>query len=175
MKKSILVVFFLTITSYGQINKNPIFGFKGGLNKSYIVAENNNYYTGLELYVGFFMDTNLKSGFKIQNEIIFSYTDDYHFIEIPVLIKYQISNKYSIFAGPKLDFIPDNDNDDFEYDYQFKNFGISGVLGGQYNLTKRFFFEIRYSRSFTAQIDDLVLELYNSKRRTVRLGVGFKF
>ena len=129
----------LTISiSFGQSKKKSIFGSKGGLNKSYIVAENKDFYTGVELYAGLFIDTNLKEKLNIQNEILFSYTYDYHFIEIPILLKYNLSKKWSFFVGPKLDFIIDDDNDYFEYGYQFKNFGVSGVFGGQYDFTKRF-------------------------------------
>ncbi len=177
MKNLIIIAsLFFMLSLYGQTEKITTFGIKAGLNKSYIVSENKDFYTGLELYVGFFSDAKLNNKLNLQNEIVFSYTDDYHFIEIPVLIKYKIKKKWSFFLGPKLDFILDNDNDPFEaIAYRFKNFGISVTLGIQYDISKRFFSEIRYGHSFTAQVDDLILELFNSKRRTVRVGFGFKF
>ncbi len=45
-------------------------------------------------------------------------------------LKYRFFKKWAVFAGPKLDFILDNDNDSFEAtNYRFKNFGLSGEIG----------------------------------------------
>ena len=164
---------------YAQSETKTTFGFKGGYNKSIVDGREpdgtRTGYIGYELYGSFFADTQLNKNWNLENEILFSFTDDYHFIEIPVHLKYRIKEKWFILLGPKLDFIADNDNDYFEAGYRFKNFGVSGELGVQYHFTKRFFAETRYSRSFTAQIDDLVLDIYGGKRHTFRIGAGIKF
>jgi len=181
MKLHLLFAFIiLTICkTNAQNEKKTIFGFKGGYNKSIVDAKELNGtesgYIGYELYGGFFADTELNKNFNLENELLFSYTDDYHFIEIPIHLKYRIKRKWFIMLGPKLDFIADNDNDDFEAGYRFKNFGVSGELGIQYHFSKRFFVETRYSRSFTSQIDDLALDFYGGKRHTFRIGLGIKF
>ncbi len=181
MKKILILSFvvlnFLNLNA--QITNKTTFGFKGGYNKSIVDGKEpdgtKTGYIGYELYGSFFADTELNNILNLENEILFSYTDDYHFIEIPVHLKYRIKQKWFVLAGPKLDFIADNDNDDFEAGYRFKNFGVSGELGLQYHFSKRFFAETRYSRSFTSQIDDLVLDIYNGKRHTFRIGLGIKF
>ena len=181
MKKTILFCLFTLsfINLNAQSIKKTTFGFKGGLNKSIVDGNEpdgtKTGYIGYELYGSFFADTELNSVLNLENEILFSYTDDYHFIEIPVHLKYRVKQKWFVFVGPKLDFIADNDNDDFEAGYRFKNFGVSGEIGVQYHFAKRFFAETRYSRSFTSQIDDLVLDIYNGKRHTLRFGLGIKF
>ena len=181
MKKIVILSFvilnYLNISA--QTTSQTSFGFKGGFNKSIVDGKEpdgtKTGYIGYELYGSFFADTELNKTLNLENEILFSYTDDYHFIEIPVHLKYRIKQKWFVLAGPKLDFIADNDNDDFEAGYRFKNFGVSGELGLQYHFSKRFFAETRYSRSFTSQIDDLVLDIYNGKRHTFRIGLGIKF
>ena len=160
-----------------QTDNKTTFGFKGGYNKSIVDGKEpdgtETGYIGYELYGGFFADTQLSQHWNIENEILFSYTDDYHFIEIPLHMKCRIMEKWFVMAGPKLDFIADDDNE--EPGYRFKNFGVSGELGIQYHFTKRFFAETRYSRSFTAQVDDLQLDIYGGKRHTFRIGLGIKF
>jgi len=155
------------------------FGFKGGFNRSHVKGVESDGdqtgYIGGELYGGFFADTELSEKLNLENEILFSWTDDYHFIEIPVHLKYKFNHKWSALAGPKLDIIADNDNDPFESGYKFKNFGISAELGVQYNISNRFFAETRYARSFTAQVTDLFLDINNGKRNTFRIGLGIRF
>jgi hypothetical protein len=174
---SLLIISCLFVNA--QTENKTIFGFKGGYNKSIVDAKEpdgtESGYIGYELYGSFFADTELSKKLNLENELLFSYTDDYHFIEIPIHMKYRIKSKWFVLAGPKLDFIADNDNDGFEAGYRFKNFGVSGELGIQYHFTKRFFAETRYSRSFTAQIDDLALDFYGGKRHTFRIGLGVKF
>ena len=181
MTKKILLSFIILgfFKFQAQDNTKTTFGFKGGFNKSILDGKEpdgtRTGYIGYELYGSFFADTQLNQKWNLENEILFSYTDDYHFIEIPVHLKYRIKEKWFILLGPKLDFIADNDNDDFEAGYRFKNFGVSGEIGIQYHISKRFFAETRYSRSFTAQVDDLALDIYGGKRHTLRVGLGIKF
>lgn len=155
------------------------FGFKGGYNRSDVVGRETDGdktgYIGGELYGGFFAETVVSKRINIGTELLFSWTDDYHFIELPVHLKYTFAGKWNIFAGPKLDFLIDNDSDQAESNYRFKNFGISADLGVQYNITRRFFAEIRHSRSFTAQVTDMVLDINNGKRNTWRIGLGIRF
>lgn len=180
MKKiNFLAFLFCYFSLYAQNQKMTVFGFKGGYNKSILKGNeldgSKTGYIGYELYGGFFSDTSLNKNLSFEQELLFSYTDDYHFIEFPFHLKHKVFTKGTVFIGPKLDFIADNDNDYFESRYKFKNFGISADFGTQYNFSKRFFVEIRYSKSFTEQVDDLDLDIYGGKRNTFRVGLGVKF
>lgn len=168
------------LTAAAQSEKKTIFGFKGGWNKSTVLGYELNGaktgYIGFELYGAFFADTRLSEKWHLENELLFSYTDDYHFVEIPIHLKRKFYKKWFVLAGPKLDIIADNDNDPFEAPfYRFRNFGVSGELGVQYHFSKRFFAETRYARSFMSQIDNLALDIQDGKRHTFRLGLGVKF
>ena len=182
MKNLLLPWLFLvcfTITIYGQEKGKTTFGFKGGLNnselKGFDLSGQKTRYSGIELYASLFSDTELNKTLNLQNELLFSWTDVYHFIEVPIHIKYTLSSKFKVFAGPKLDFILDDDDNFQHKDFQFKNFGISVEVGTQFKLTKRFFTEIRYSKSFTEQIDDSFLGIYQGKRNALRAGLGINF
>lgn len=154
-------------------------GFKGGFNRSHVkgrdLSGSKIGYIGGELYGGFFSDIGLSRTWSLENELLFSWTNDYHFIEIPVHLKHVFDRKWNVFAGPKLDVIVDNDNSPYESNYRFKNFGVSAELGLQYNILRRFFAEARYARSFTSQVTDLFLDIHDGKRSTLRIGLGIAF
>ena len=158
---------------------NTLFGFVGGYNKSMIRGKDSYHlktgYIGYELYAGFFADTRLNDHWRFENELLFSWTDDYHFIEIPIHLKYRFANKWAAFAGPKIDFICDNDNLAFEDRYQFANLGVSVDAGLQYSFKKWLLLETRYSRGFVRQVDDHMLDILGGKRNTFRIGVGIVF
>jgi outer membrane protein with beta-barrel domain len=175
---TILLFLFFTISAQPKTITTQ-FGFIGGLNHSVVNGKDSmgakTGYIGTELYGGFFADSRLGSKWNLENELLFSWTDDYHFIEVPIHLKYKFSDKWAAFFGPKLDFIADDDNDPFESNYNFRNFGVSADLGIQYNILKRLFAEGRFSKSFTQQITDHFLDINNGKRNTFRIGAGFRF
>ena len=168
-------LFPLALSLNGE--KRISFGFKGGLNKSTINATDNDGsksgYTGLELYGGFFADTRLTSKFNLGTELIFSFTESFHFIELPFHLKYNIKEKWNVMAGPKLDFIADG-TWDYEED-KFKRFGLSAEIGSQYKLNQLFFIELKYAYGLTPQIKSMWMSFYDGHRNTIRLGLGVNF
>lgn len=164
----------LTVTAQHDKKLTP-FGLKAGLNRSVVNGKELDGtatgFIGLELYVSFFIDNELNKKWRFENEILFSFTDHYHFIEIPLRMKYQIHKKIILTAGPKLDFILNND----DAIYDFNNFGVSVEMGMQYELTKRIISEFRYSLGLLPQINDFVLDIYDGRRNTIRLGLGYRF
>lgn len=180
MKKLVAsMIFFAFLTTFGQNEKPTIFGVKVGFNNSIVRGHeldgDKTGYDGYEFYAGFFADSKLNKSLNLEYELIYSYTDLYYFIEIPLHLKFNIVKKWNIFAGTKIDLIINDDNSIFESQYKFRNFGVSGEIGMQYLFTPRFLIEIRYSNSFVKQINDFGLEILNAKRNTFRIGVGFRF
>ena len=181
----LLFIFMLLasfFSGFGQSSKTihtTRFGLKGGLNHSIVngveLTGAKTGYIGNELYGSFFSDARMTKKLNLENELLFSWTDDYHFIEIPVHVKYRFTDKWSAFVGPKLDFIADNDNDPNESRFKFRNFGVSGELGVQYNIRNWCFAETRYSESFVKQITDQFLDINNGRRNTFRAGLGITF
>lgn len=171
-----LILLFNLSVCYGQIEFNSVFGIKGGFNKSIINGHETNGletgFIGYEAYGALFSETRLSKHFSMENELLFSFTDDYHFIEIPVQLKYLFYGKFYVFTGPKLDFIVDNDQSGM---YNFKTFGVSAEVGAQYQITRKFFCEVRYSKGFTKQVNDFGLNILDGRRNTLRFGLGIKF
>ena len=156
--------------------KQTTFGFKGGFNKSVINGREFGSclaragYVGYEMYGGLFSNTKLSEKLNLENELLFSYTDEYIFIEIPIHLKYKIREKWSVLLGPKMDFIPSK-----YANYEFEPMGISAELGVQYDINKRYFAELRISKGFTQQVNDFVLNIYDGVRNTFRFGLGVNF
>ncbi|MEI6574885.1 MAG: hypothetical protein WCO63_01780 [Bacteroidota bacterium] len=142
----------------GIVNTIPIvqkpnprtFGFKAGVNKSIIDGkEADGTKTGListEAYAAFFYNTRMEGRWDFETELLFSWTDAYPFIEVPVHVKYWLNNRIGIFAGPKLD-ISMGDPDNFRHPFSaittpnnYNTFGLSLDLGLQCRLSKRFFY-----------------------------------
>jgi Outer membrane protein beta-barrel domain len=170
--------FALTLWSFlasAQSKNFTSFGLKGGINRSivngYELDGTKTGFIGLELYGAFFADTELNTRWRFENEILFSWTDDYYFIEMPLHIKYCFAKKTFILLGPKLDMIASND----DQIYDFNNFGVSIELGVQYEVTKRIVSEIRFAKGLVKQINDYALDIYDGRRNTIRLGLGLRF
>ncbi|AGC76409.1 outer membrane protein with beta-barrel domain [Nonlabens dokdonensis] len=150
------------------------FGFKAGVNFSDVPAtdietQEDSGYAGTAPYGSFFIDTKIASKWSIQNELTFSFTDVYTYVESPVLLKRRFSEKWSAFAGPNLMYV-------FDYaDSVDKNFGIGLDFGLQYDLPKDFFIEARYGVGFTEHFNENFFGLENAKRNVLRIGVGIKF
>lgn len=170
----LLVSIPLTVTAQHDKKLTP-FGLKTGLNRSVINGKELDGtatgFVGVELYASFFIDNELNEKWRLENEILFSFTDDYHFIEIPIRLKYQVYKRILLTAGPKMDFVLNNDDEI----YDFNNFGVSIEMGMQYELTKRIISEFRYSVGLLPQINDFALDIYDGKRNTLRLGLGYRF
>lgn len=165
--------------SSGKAILTTRFGFKGGYNKSIINGRDSMGgrmgYIGFELYGSFFAETRVGERLVFENELLVSWTNDYHFIEVPLHLKHLFNTKWSAFAGPKLDFLIDNDNDYFETNYTFRNFGVSLELGAQYNITDWLLVESRYSRGLVNQVTDKGFDINKGKRNTIRVGAGIRF
>lgn len=187
MKQFVLVLSLLATTiCQGQLNsadsqqglyRTTEFGFKTGFNRSQISGKDSDQkrtgYIGGELYAGFFSETTLNKRLSLASELLFSWTDDYHFVEIPLLLKYRVAKRWSLFAGPKLELLVDNDNNDDRY--QFNNAGVPAEGGLQFRFGRSFIAEVRHSRSFIRQVDDFFLDINGGRRNTTRIGIGIMF
>lgn len=169
-----LSITLIGLTLYGQ-ERRTAFGAKVGLNKSDVDATDanggNSGYVGTELYTGFFADTKLTSKINLGSELLFSFTDNYHLIELPVNLKYKFINNWNVLLGPKLDYIVDAN----EGGYRFKKWGLSADIGSQYRINRLFFAELRYAWGLTPQINSDFFDFYNGRRNILRLGLGVNF
>ena len=180
MKKLLLTagIFFLLIFSIQAqenddfIKNKTIFGVKGGLIFNNFHDNHNKDINNYSFYGGFFSETRLSKKWSFQNELIYSNSEGYDFIEVPLLLKYHINEKWSAFAGPSLDFLVDNT----EINTETIPLGLSAVIGTQYNFSEKFFIEGRINLGMTKQIDYSLNDQFASfSRNTFRVGIGYRF
>lgn len=171
----IITLTFATVIASAQSKHPTTFGFKAGINWSVINGrELDGTFTGFfgtEAYAALFADAELNTKWKFESELLFSWTDEYMFLEIPLHWKYLVAKKTYILLGPKLDMVISNDDEM----YDFTTLGLSVELGVQYEFTKRIFSELRYSQGLVKQVTDRGLDIYGGKRNTLRLGLGVRF
>lgn len=177
----LIVACIFSVSCFAQRQFKTSIGFKGGFNHS-VIRGYDSYaqksgFIGNSVYGSLFSEIELNKKWELGTELLFSFTDDNHFIEIPVHFKRKLADKWSFFLGPKLDIIVDNDEDDgyVTRRYKFKTVGVSPEVGIQFNFIKRLFAELRYSRGIMPQIDDYSFDYYEGKRSTFRAGIGVRF
>ena len=130
-----------------------------------------------QLMLEFFADTCLSKRWSLNYEVLFSGINTLAFIEIPLHIKYDITKKWSVFAGPKLDISAESTGT--LNAIRTQPTGLSIDVGTQYNFTKRLFIEARYGQGLTRQFrgfQDIIPSGSGPRSVNVfRFGVGFRF
>ncbi len=180
MKKMLLIAtsFFLVwFQLHAQKEKKTHFGIKGGFNHTVINGFETNGkktgYVGSTIYGSLFSENKVGASTYVCAEILFSWVNDWHFIEVPVHIRQMVSKKFGISIGPKLDITADRF--DQQKESRSRLFGVSAEVGTQYNFNRRLFAEARYSVGLTRQFKDEGFDINNGKRNNFRLGIGFRF
>ncbi len=164
MKKIILTI--AAIFAFGLVNAQDgmSFGLKGGLDLVSFKSDG-----GSESLTGFFVGGLLEFGisdqFRLQPGV------NYHsasktvageklkadFVSVPVLVKYEIAEKFHLMAGPALYYsLESEDEDKARFNFE---------VGAAYDITENFFVEPRYSVGATGE----------TKVSHILVGVGYKF
>lgn len=178
--KSLNVLFlFLTIFAYSQ--QYPLkYGIKAGWNYSNVNAVDENgepsgYLSDIidEAYAGFVLEKQISRKSYLQVAPTVSYTESVTFVELPIYYKHDFYRKFSFVIGPKLNYIPDEQYNNF---YYFRRrFGISGDIGLNYKISDHFTLEGSFSKGFTKQFDQLILTYYQARRDVYRIGLIYFF
>jgi hypothetical protein len=205
MKKYILSVIALLVFSITNAQKTK-FGIKGGLNVA------NQIYSGdatpsptslIGINIGAFVDFKIADKLYIQPEVLYStqgskfnltvnnggtyYATENTFklayINIPVMLKYYVAEKFSLEAGPQIGFLVDSKIQvnvmgqsvlqDAKDIFETVDFGIN--LGAGYDITKKFSAGVRYNLGLynvmkTESGDDSKI-----KNNVFSISLGYKF
>ena len=160
----------------GTAFKGIMYGVRGGYNISNLdfkTAPNMANKHRNSIYVGFFANISLSNTVSLVPEIQFSAeganeeTLHLDYIQAPVLLRFRLSEKIHIAAGPQVGLKV------HKYEDGVKNFAYSGVGGLEYKLSHLLFAEVRYTYGFSNIFDDkLNVEAKNSN---IQIGIGYKF
>ena len=194
MKKIILSV--AAICAFGFANAQAkkggsddsvSFGAKAGLNFSSITNM-----TGAKTQVGFHVGGYAKimvaDKFAIQPELLFSAQgagfdggkDNLNYINIPVMAKYYIADKFNLEAGPQIGFLMSAKETitgfgsvDVKSSLKSTDFGIN--IGAGYDVTDNINVGVRYCLGLSQLQKELGEGETAAKNSNIQLGVGYKF
>lgn len=171
------IFLFCPMILYSQ--KTPIkYGVTAGWNHSIYndvnaKGEKNIGDSSDEIYAGIIFEKNFSKKSAIRTALLVSYTDSVTFLELPVFYKYIFYNGFSIFLGPKIDYIIKQEWDDV---YKLNNkIGFSTSFGIEYRLTNNLYIEASYSHGYTNQLDTQDSSSISAKRNLYRMGLTYFF
>ena len=184
MKKLSIVLLAVTILTAGTSaqaqskQKKLSWGFKLGLNGSNIRMENgpdSDWKTGLA--TGVFINIKAGDRFSIQPELLYSSmggsnleaADEtslrLNYFSLPILAKYQMTNKLALFAGPQIDvMIIGKSKDRLGFDEvtnDFKENSFNATGGAEFWPTKCLGFSARYIYGFNNILESDVIKWKN--------------
>lgn len=149
--KKLLLVFTLVTVSFSSAQELS-YGFKAGLNVASLAGDLDDLDPRLGLHAGVFAEFRLSEKFSIQSELLFSqqgakesYFDQgsfdgfsyreqedityiFNYINIPVLAKVYLTDKFSIEAGPQISLLM---NARLKYDYYYEEQFNGTVIGSE--------------------------------------------
>lgn len=171
------------------------FGVKGGLNlTNWAGGDVEGTSSLVGFHVGGFAEIKIIDKLAIQPELLFStqgtqvdgnaLTGDWdiktNYINIPVLAKYYIVDKFSVEAGPQLGFLVSAkvDGEDVKDSFKTVDFGFN--LGAGYHFTENISVNLRYTIGLSPLADDADIDnegdYYDSAKNSVlALSFAYKF
>lgn len=188
MKKYVVLFCSLFISAI-CFSQSLDLGIKAGVNFSNLTdASNLTNKTGF--VVGAFVGGKLGDKFGIQGDLLYSaqgansddptFEDlDLNYVNVPVVLKYFISDTFHVHAGPQFGFIvDDNISNVFNNIAEAEGFDLTGVLGLGLDLPMGIRIDGRYNfgLSNTIKVNNPNVTLNEPGRNTVfTLSVGYSF
>jgi opacity protein-like surface antigen len=122
-------------------------------------------------YVGVSGEFTLSETLNLQTELQYaSVSQDgasIDLIVLPILAKYSVSEKFSLQAGPQLDFIV-SDSEDANV------LGLGLAIGAGFDITEKFYISTRYALGLTNRLEDAPSGV-SIKFNTFQAGLGYRF
>ncbi len=148
--------------------------FHFGIRHGYSELNISNNYTSrgrTSVYAGLFLSKSLSEKFSLQLEANYSQSV---LLDIPLLLKYKLTNKFDLFTGPQLNLSIDNGS---LRGFEDEKYGSSFLLGAQYNINSHWFIDARYTYGLT---DQFLIDVYDEtphygSKNSFNFGIGYKF
>lgn len=118
-------------------------------------------------YVGGLVDIAASDKFHVQPELLFVFIKDSKQLQLPILAKLFLAEKFSVLVGP--DFLFDLDGDSAGT----KSMGVGFDFGGAYDIGKNFSIEAKYNLGITNLLKDAP-NGFSGKINGLFVGLGYK-
>jgi hypothetical protein len=194
MRKIILSA--IAVMAFGFTNAQETrFGVKGGLNISTVGGDAEGVSSLVGFHVGGFAEIKIIEKLAIQPELLFStqgakekffgesYNTNLNYINVPVLAKYYITDKFTVEAGPQIGFLVSAKSDDEDVKDLYKSIDAGFNIGAGYNFTENLSVGVRYyfglSNIYDVEedyedIEDFV-DSYRVTNNVFSLSLAYKF
>ena len=179
MKRILIACFLILITASGfgqeeelSLEKKTRFGITFGLNSNSYKVDGQFNLVPTSLYGGLFVETTLSKKLSLRGEVLYSriQSEDFNLFEAPIILKYKLGKKLSVFGGPQLNYMY-NDREDPDFARKIDQRLTLGVnIGLEYQLTEKLSVDVRYTYRFTNQLG---IGLTNING--FRIGVAYRF
>ena len=181
MKKIILTAAAVFAFSFANA-QDMKFGVKGGLNSSTLSgADGAKSIIGVNL--GGFVEFKVSDKFSVQPELLYSMqgakfetgTLNMNYINIPVMAKYAVADKFNLQAGPQIGFLMSAKYDSVDVKDQMKSLDFGVNLGAGYDFTENLGLDLRYNLGLAQTQKELMTGQTAAKNAVIQLSVGYKF
>ncbi|MCF6350354.1 MAG: PorT family protein [Flavobacteriaceae bacterium] len=187
IKKVLLIlVLFLSIS----ISAQTYFGFKVGANFANFSGDVENNGIKPSFHVGGVVEVQINDFFSVQPEVLFSmqgYQDkddallkyNYHYVNVPIMVKYFVNENFSIDAGPQVGMLlaakistgTEELTDVKDLSNTF-DYGVN--LGGSYEMDNGMNINIRYNYGLANVFDNESNDL-KANNTVIQVSLGYKF
>jgi opacity protein-like surface antigen len=202
MKKITLSI--VAVLAFGFANAQEVkFGVKGGINLSTLTGDIEEASSKVGFQVGAFAEIKLTEKFSIQPELLYSaqgvkteFNDmdgseenkiNLGYLNIPVMAKYYVAEKFSLEAGPQVGFLLSAKNDFSSFDGEdsfsknidikdnFKSIDFGVNFGAGYDFTENLSAGLRYNLGLSNILENEAGDNFKQKNSVFSLSVGYKF
>lgn len=181
MKKLFLSALLLAGTCLIQA-QDMKFGVKGGLNSS-TLSGSEGAKSIIGIHVGGFAEFKVSDKFYVQPELLFSMqgakydggTFNLNYINIPLMAKYAIAEKFNLQAGPQIGFLMSAKAASVDVKDMTKSLDFGINFGAGYDLSENLFLEARYNLGLAQTQKELAPGETAAKNAVIQLSLGYKF
>ncbi|WP_025740426.1 porin family protein [Aquimarina pacifica] len=194
MKKLLLFVVVLSLSFVTTAQEESIrFGAKAGLNLSNFTGDDaDDLDMRTSFHIGALVEIPISETFAFQPELLYSsqgaqfeeegvdFKSIVNYINIPLILKYYVSEGFSLQAGPQIGILAsakakaEGNGAEVDVDakdlYKGIDFGLNLGLG--YQLEAGIFFDARYNIGLANIIDE---DDADAKNSVIQISVGYKF
>ncbi len=160
MKKYFFVLAAMLVFAV-TANAQEGFSVKAGYNNVSLDVDGFGSASEGGFFIGAGYQFEIDEQWDIEPSVLYSVVEDLNSLYIPVMVKYEIAENFSLQAGPQINYLLEDAIDDGK-------FGLDLAVGAGFNFTENFFAEARYGFEIARDIDGLNIN-------TLSIGIGYRF
>lgn len=185
--KKLLLVFAAALFAFNVSAQDVKFGVKAGVNFASIGGDDTGDLSGLtSFHLGAVAEISLSENFAVQPELLYSrqgatldadgdYDINLDYINVPVMLKYGVSDEFNLEFGPQVGFLmtAEVDGEDIKDDVSGIDFGVN--IGINYEMASGLNFGARYNLGLSNINDGEGSDDFKNQNNVFQVSVGYFF